>query len=269
MRSLMLSLVLGAATIAPVVSTPVPAKAQDLGDAITGIAQSLLTQELDRTAYSDAQRSNTAAAYRGYLSRFPRGMFRAEAEAALVRLGAAVETPAPVTPVNPVNPVPGTASPAAIEAALNLTRNDRLDIQRQLTALGHDTYGADGLWGTNTRNAISRWQRANGQAVTGYVTRAEVTLIGRQAAGLTTPTRPTEPTAGAEQAERALGLSVSERREVQLRLTLLGFDTQGTNGTFGTQTRRAVAEWQRSQNDTATGFLTADQIRALQRQTRG
>lgn len=42
-----------------------PAPAQDnVGNVITGIAQSLLTQELDRTAYAEAVRIDTAASYR-------------------------------------------------------------------------------------------------------------------------------------------------------------------------------------------------------------
>lgn len=265
MRTLVLSLALGAS-----VALPVPVAAQDLGQAITGIAQTLLAQELDRNAYAEAQRANTVAAYRTYLSRHPNGLHKADAEAALVRLGAAVSPPvSPVQPVVPVQPAPVIASAAQTEAALYLTSAQRLTIQRQLTALGHDTRGADGVWGANTRNAIARWQQANNLSVTGYVTGAQVTLIGRQAAVVPAPNPTPTPGTSAEQAERALNLSVSERREVQLRLTLLGHSTQGTNGTFGPLTRRAIEDWQRAQRATVTGYLTADQVRALQRQTGG
>ena len=83
------------------------------------------------------------------------------------------------------------------------------------------------------------------------------------------PTGTNISAAEAERLERSLGLSVAERREVQLRLTLLGHDTQGTAGDFNAATRRAVRDWQRSQGDATTGFITPDQLKALQRQTRG
>lgn len=260
MRTLMLSLALGASAVAPL-----PLAAQDLGQTITGIAQTLLAQELDRKAFAEARAADTVTAYRTYLARHPNGLHRSDAEAALVRLGATVSPP--VSPVQPVTPLPGVTTAAQDEAALRLTSTQRLEIQRQLTALGYDTRGADGAWGYNTRSAIIRWQTANALPATGYVTAAQVNLIARQVAALP-PVRPTDPTS-AEAGERALNLTVSERREVQLRLTLLGHSTQGTNGTFGPLTRRAIEDWQRAQRVTVTGYLTADQVRTLQRQTGG
>ena len=251
-------LILGAALLAP------PVQAQSLGDAISGVAKTLLAQEMDRSAFAEAQRRNTIAGYEDYLTRFPDGLFKAEARAALTRLGAS--GPAPVNPrPDPVMPLP--PSPALLEADIGLTLTQKRAIQQQLTRLGFDTRGADGVWGPNTRAAISRWQQANRLDVTGYLTRLQVGQLARQAAALPQP-QPPQPTAP-EAAERALNLSAPERREVQLRLTLLGHSTQGTNGTFGPLTRRAIEDWQRTQRLDATGFLTAEQIRLLQRQTGG
>lgn len=261
----MLRPILFSAVVSTLSALPAAVPAQDLGQAITGIAQSLLAQQLDRNAFAEAQRVNTVASYRGYLAQHPQGLHRLDAEAALRRLGAAVSPP--VSPVQPVTPLPDVASPAQVEDVLELTRLQRAEIQRQLTALGFDTRGADGLWGSNTRGAIARWQQANRLAVTGYVTGPQVAQIARQAGAAPAPARP-DPTAP-EQAERALALSLPERREIQLRLTLLGHSTQGTNGTFGPLTRRAIEAWQRAQRLPVTGYMTADQVRALQRQTGG
>lgn len=255
MRNFVLPLALGAALAAP---APVIAQ-QDFGDTVTGIAQTLLTQQLDRTAFADAQRQNTLSAYQSYLARFPNGLHRADAERAMDRLSG-TQRPEPL-------PAPGVNDPARIEASLGLSRTQKVTIQQQLTALGYDTRGADGLWGANTRGAIGRWQVANREAQTGYVTSAQVALIAEQA-GRVAPVRPS-PGIGGEEEERALRLTLSERREVQLRLTLLGHGTQGTNGTFGPLTRTAIADWQRKQGASATGYLTADQVRLLARQTGG
>ena len=47
--------------------------------------------------------------------------------------------------------------------------------------MGYPTGVADGLWGSKTRDAISRWQKANKLTVTGYVTARQVKLIAQQA----------------------------------------------------------------------------------------
>jgi len=51
--------------------------------------------------------------------------------------------------------------------AQGLTKADRQEIQRRLTAAGFDTQGADGVIGPNTRGAISAFQAARGLPVTG------------------------------------------------------------------------------------------------------
>ena len=45
----------------------------------------------------------------------------------------------------------------AVEAALKLSDRDKRRVQVALTALGHDTYGADGVLGSRTRAMISAW----------------------------------------------------------------------------------------------------------------
>ncbi len=322
------------ALIAGLGLTP-PVAAQDLGDVIGGIAQTLIQQELDKNAYIAAQQANTVAAYRDYLAKFPKGAYRVNAERALERLGASAEASsaqqaearlgitvaqrvavqreltrlgyrtygtdgvwgrntrtaiatwqrdrgdkvtgyvteaqlrvllrgAVVTP--PDEDDDGGVSPAAVEAALKLTRAQRVEIQRQLSDLGFDAGVADGLWGSKTRGAIKAWQRANRQTQTGYVTAAQVKLI-RQQAGSSTPAPGTDNEAALE--ESLLELTRTERIDLQRRLTRLGYETLRTDGTFGPGTRRAIAEWQSDEGEPATGYLTADQVRLIRVETGG
>jgi peptidoglycan hydrolase-like protein with peptidoglycan-binding domain len=158
-------------------------------------------------------------------------------------------------------------SPVAVEAALKLTRTQRVEIQRQLTRIGYDTGVADGLWGSKTRGAIRAWQRANRQSQTGYVTASQVKLIARQAGGTTTPQPGTDNEAALE--ESLLGLTRTERADLQRRLIRLGYQPLRTDGTFGPGTRRAIAEWQADEGEPATGYLTADQVRQIRRDTGG
>jgi peptidoglycan hydrolase-like protein with peptidoglycan-binding domain len=255
-RKTRLSLMLAASLVAaaPVIAEP------NLGDIFSGIAQSLIDQKRDQTAFVEAQRLNTISAYRNYLTRFPKGAYRVSAEQALANLGVSV---------NPLPSGGGHQSAAASEASIGLNRTQRILIQKQVTAIGYSTGVADGLWGTKTRSAIAKWQTANKLAATGYVTAAQVTLIARQA-GPVGGIGPTGPIASDDPVEeRLLNLTYAERRDVQNRLSLLGYSTGGVDGVFGAKTRRALAFWQRDEALRVSGYLTADQLRALRVQTGG
>ncbi len=68
--------------------------------------------------------------------------------------------------------------------------------------------------------------------------------------------------------EAALDLTRSERREIQLRLRLLGFDPKGVDGVFGPNTRAALAEWQADRGLPASGYLDAAHLRRLKAQSK-
>ena len=245
--------------------TPAAQADNDIGKVVTGVAQALLQQEVDKAAYIEAQRINTVESYRNYLAKFPKGIYVGNAQQALAKLGAkpvVVGTPAQST---------SASSAAQAEAALGLSRTQRVTIQQRLTRLGYDTRGADGLWGSGTRGALSRWQAANGFAATGYITGPQVERIADQAAGKTATTTPAATDAGTKASleERLLSLTASERREIQLRLTVLGYDTKGTDGVFGANTRRAIARWQGDNGLSGSGYLNADQLQTLKTQSKG
>jgi peptidoglycan hydrolase-like protein with peptidoglycan-binding domain len=121
-------------------------------------------QDEDRALWRAVEDIGTAAAYRLYLDRFPRGAY---ADLARRRLAAA----------EPVDPRPPAG---AAEDALGLTRNERQTLQRYLTILGHDTRGVDGIFGPATRNAIATWQDVRGMAPTGFLTAEQVATLRRE-----------------------------------------------------------------------------------------
>jgi peptidoglycan hydrolase-like protein with peptidoglycan-binding domain len=63
--------------------------------------------------------------------------------------------------------------------------------------------------------------------------------------------------------EDQIGLDRGQRRDVQRRLTGLGFDTRA-NGKFGESTRAAITRWQGARGYPQTGFLNTAQHQALQ-----
>jgi peptidoglycan hydrolase-like protein with peptidoglycan-binding domain len=62
--------------------------------------------------------------------------------------------------------------------------------------------------------------------------------------------------------EGQIGLDKRKRRDVQRRLSGLGFDTK-INGTFDEQTRASITRWQAARGYPQTGFLDKTQHEAL------
>src|SRR5271154_6143935 len=75
-----------------------------------------------------------------------------------------------------------------------------------------------------------------------------------------------EPTTSTDEAtqetEDQIGLDKGKRRDVQRRLTGLGFDTK-VNGKFDESTRAAITRWQEARGYSKTGFLNTLQHKAL------
>jgi len=97
---------------------------------------------------------------------------------------------------------------------------------------------------------------------------AIVARVPSAEAGLSTTLRETSASvetvtvADEAEAEDQIGLTKAERRDLQRRLTKLGFGTK-INGEFDDSTRAAIARWQERRGYPKTGFLDAPQHEAL------
>lgn len=107
---------------------------------------------------------DTADAYRRYLQEYPNGLAEDQARQRLAELERSPEDRA-----------------RAAEQALNLNRDARRQIQRDLSILDYNTRGIDGIFGNGTRDAIRRWQGEQGVATTGFLNRNQIERLGRQA----------------------------------------------------------------------------------------
>ncbi len=108
---------------------------------------------------------DNAEAYRGYLRQFPEGRHADEATAALAAILA-----------EPFR------DERLAEEALGLGRDQRRAVQRDLTTMGFDTRGIDGIFGQGTRRAIANWQQENGFAQSGYLGMEQIQRLSAQAA---------------------------------------------------------------------------------------
>lgn len=253
--------------LASSLSLAAPLHAQsNLGDVVNGVAQSLLTQELDKRAYVAAQNANTVSAYRSYLAQFPNGIYRGNALNALARLGATVT---PGTGTQPPVTGGGSLSAAQEEASLGLSYAQKVTIQRRLTSLGFDTHGADGVWGYNTRTAIANWQARNRQTATAYLTLAQANSLLQGTVVTPPPTGGNNGTGGAysaAQIEASLGLSRTQRVNIQAQLNKIGYPTGTPDGLWGSKTRGAIAKWQVANRMSGTSYLTGAQVNLIAQQ---
>lgn len=72
------------------------------------------------------------------------------------------------------------STPEQIEAALGLSRGERRRIQQDLTVLGYNTRGIDGVFGNGTRAALRSWQQRERLPRTGYLTADQVSILRQQ-----------------------------------------------------------------------------------------
>ncbi|QYK42450.1 MAG: peptidoglycan-binding protein [Paracoccaceae bacterium] len=144
-----------------------------------------------------ARRAGTLAAWQDYITRWPAGRHLVEARAEVARINA--------------DPV---ARARAAEEALNLSRDQRRAVQRQLSLLGFDPRGIDGLFGPGSRAAITAWQRANAEAANGFLTRDQILRL----------------TAQADRRAAELEAEAAARRAEQERQDRLFWDQTGARG---------------------------------------
>lgn len=166
-------------------------------------------------------------------------------------------------------------SGAAAEERLGLTRAERRTVQANLTALGYDTRGVEGIFGPGTRAAVERWQQANDLPPTGYLTSAQVALLDEQAPATpepepeTTEAESESAPSAAAQREAALDLSTADRLMIEQRLAELGFEPGPRDGTFDNETRQAIKAYQRNREQAPTGYLDRPTVTAMMQENRG
>ena len=154
----------------------------------TGLSEDVQAR-IDLAAWDVAHNKGrgTKTDYQMYLSRFPTGLFAAQARARM----AALSRPAPLSTAQPKRvasvgkpSTPATGEPSSAtegdEVALGLVRGDWRHIQRKLTNLGFSTRGVDGLAGNGTRQALRGWQASRGLPVTGYIDASQRTALMAQ-----------------------------------------------------------------------------------------
>ena len=129
--------------------------------------------------WSAVRDSRTAGDFETFLEVYPDSVLVPLARRRLRDLQLSTETAA-LEPERALGPEPASGpviDHAAIERALDLSRDQRREIQFALAELGHDPGSIDGILGERSRAAIGAWQRAGGDQPTRYLTESQVAAL--------------------------------------------------------------------------------------------
>lgn len=199
-----------------VVAALPPATGAASNDAATAIRTTVQNNnwEIESRFWDEATKRNTIGHYEAYLAQYPSGKFAAIAALNITQLkkkAAATQTAAVApkadsahsvtTPtraaIGVTDEIRATPGTAISEASIRMSRNDKRDLQRRLTALGHSTGGADGKLGPKSRRAVGAWQRANGIVETQMLTPSQWAVLQVQSDPLMEQIRRREAAAAA------------------------------------------------------------------------
>ena len=227
--------------------------------------------DLERLFWDSVKDSDDPADLQAYLERYPNGVYVTLAENRLKRFGGVAPQPAMPASADATGAAPDDEALAArLEA-------ERLAAEREFWISVKDSGSAaelrayidrypDGTYALLARSRLKQLEEAaeppSGSGADAPAATEEPEVHAAQAA-LETAQSVSALRPSPEDKETALGLTRAERRSIQMGLASLGFDPGPADGLFGRGTRAALSAWQSAKGETATGWLTESEARAL------
>jgi hypothetical protein len=201
--------------------------------------------EKEYALWKAASQGNTVTEYEAYLKNYPKGKFAAIAQARIVQLSAAEQ---PVA-----NIAEGDDSQDDQNNTVNQTagqQDDQADEPDQAQNQGDDQ---------NQDQMDQAAKQPDDQQTVGGRTGADDNM-GQDSQ----PDQNIQFTEGTPDTEDQF-MDREARHEIQGRLTSLGYDTAGTDGSFGPRTRTAITGWQQDNGAPISGYLSGDQIEQIRK----
>lgn len=135
-------------------------------------------------------------------------------------------------------------------------------LQERLTVLGYYSTAVDGVFGTGTAQAVTRFQKANGLSADGVVGQKTIDLLYGDAKPAASATQTPQPSA----APAATLLKTGDRgdavKEMQKKLVALGY-LAAADGVYGPRTYNAVVAFQKRNGLTSDGVAGAKTLARL------
>ena len=191
-----------------------------------------------------------------YLDRYPSGIYEALARSRLKRLEEESEAPEPAAPsVSARVEAERLAAEREFWASVKASE-DPADFRAYLEQF------PGGMFEMLARNRLVRFEdTASAKEAAASSAPAPAGPTPAKEAAASSAPAPAGPTP--DEVEAALGLERTKRRMVQQGLASLGHAPGAADGLFGSRTREAIRRYQGTKGFETTGYLTAEQSRAL------
>lgn len=184
----------GPVVLNPVAAIPAPqVSTEDTAVPSAATDASVADLQAQKALFDVALATDRPEDYRAYLDRFPAGLFVANARNALDRTARSATPSVPPAvagrgsdaPIEPLVLTPGErvralVADAAAEAALEMDRAKRAEVQTRLNlsgVAGAQAGKPDGSFGTGTRRAIAAWQAGQGVPASGYINAPQLEIL--------------------------------------------------------------------------------------------
>jgi peptidoglycan hydrolase-like protein with peptidoglycan-binding domain len=146
------------------------------------------------------------------------------------------------------------------QAALHLSADDVVTLQKSLIRLSFLSGAADGAFDDRTQAALAAWQKAHGLLPTGRLAMLQWGALQASDEGRAPAWR---EEIGAVDTEAALALRASDVATIQTTLLRLRIFREAPTGAFDENTRRALAYWQKVTGYAPTGHIGPKQWAGL------
>jgi len=202
--------------------------------------------EQEYALWKAASDGNTVSEYEAYLSTYPKGKFAAIAQARIVQLAAA-EKPADNIAEGDEQPADQQANAADAPQDANQP-DDQADQADQANQMD-PSQDPDQAQPDDQSQMAANQNDPQSQDDLGQTPQVDQTI---------------QFTEGTPETEDEF-LNRETRHEIQGRLTSLGYDTFGSDGSFGPNSRTAISNWQNDNGAPANGYLSGDQIAQIRK----
>lgn len=216
--------------------------------------------EQEYALWKAASDGNTVKEYEAYLKAYPNGKFAAIAQARIVQLAAAEQ---PATNVD-------EGDDTQAEQKNKMKQNQQADDQNQQS--DDQNQQAD----DQSQQPDDQNQQAQDQNQQNYQGQDDQNQTAdNQTDDQSQQNNMGQTTQDKQQIQYTQGTPDTEdeflnregRHEMQGRLTSLGYDTGGSDGSFGPNTRTAISTWQQDNGAPVSGYLSGDQIAQIRIQS--
>ena len=236
-----------------------PMQQGDYGDAVFALHQALTALGHYDGAIGYEYTKSTATAVRAFQKAHSIKVTGKVDNFTILALKTYLATPAPVQPGSTEMTADNVVEIRSGARGQVVTR-----LQERLVALGYYSITPDGIYNSDDIAALRQFQRVNGLTVNGIADFAtQKVLYSDYAVGNGATAQPIGPIPTPAPSLLKMGMTGEAVQAMQSRLIILNYLTGNADGIFGTQTARALSNFQKANNLASDGIAGQQTLTAL------